>query len=56
MSREIDEYNKAYIPNKEELSTDYQIYYPLLVLRGPMFEYHMPPSVSDISLASDAFS
>jgi len=44
MSREIDEYNKAYIPNKEELSTDYQVYYPLLVLRGPMFEYHMPPS------------
>jgi len=44
MSREIDEYNKAYIPNKEELSTDYQVYYPLLVLQGPMFEYHMPPS------------
>lgn len=44
MSREIDEHNKAYIPNKEELASDYMIYYPLLVLRGPMFEYHMPPS------------
>jgi len=44
MSREIDEYNEDYVPDKEELSTDYWIYYPLLVLRGPMFEYHMPPS------------
>jgi len=44
MSREIDENNTAYIPNKEELSTDYTVYYPLLVLRGPMFEYYMPPS------------
>lgn len=44
MSREIDEYNKAYVPNKEELSTDYQVYYPLLILRGPLFEYHVPPS------------
>jgi len=46
MSREIDEYNEDYVPDKKELSTDYQIYYPLLVLRGPMFEYHMPPSGS----------
>jgi hypothetical protein len=44
MSREIDEHNKASVPKKEELSTDYQLYYPFLVLRGPMFEYHMPPS------------
>jgi hypothetical protein len=43
MSREIDECNIAYVPNKEELSTEYTVYYPLLVLRGPMFEYYMPP-------------
>lgn len=44
MSREMDESNKAYVPTKEEPSADYKVYYPLLVLRGPMFEYHMPPS------------
>jgi len=44
MFREIDEYNEDYVPDKKTLSTDYQLYYPLLVLRGPMFEYYMPPS------------
>jgi hypothetical protein len=44
MSREIDELNIAYVPNEEELSTEYTIYYPLVVLRGPMYEYYMPPS------------
>jgi len=42
MSREIEECNIAYIPNEEELSTEYTVYYPLLVLRGPMFEYYVP--------------
>lgn len=44
MSREIDENNEDYVPDKKKLSTDYKIYYLLLVLRGPMFEYHMPSS------------
>jgi len=25
------------------LSPDYRIYYPLLVLKGPLLEYHLPP-------------
>lgn len=43
MSREIEDYNKTNVPQKDEESPDYQIYYLLLVLRGPMFEYHVPP-------------
>jgi|GEM_PF-2071077 len=48
MSREIQEYNKRNIPKTNDTSPDYQIYYPILVLRGPMFEYHVPPTGSPI--------
>ena len=48
MSREIDEYNKACIPKKDEVSPNYQLYCPLLVLKGPMFEYHVPPTGSNV--------
>lgn len=44
MSREIDNFNKKSVPDMSEKSPYYTIYYPLLVLRGPMFEYHMPSS------------
>lgn len=43
LSREIEDYNKACIPSKNETSPNYQIYYPLLVLKGPLLEYHVPP-------------
>lgn len=48
MSREIEGYNKECVPKKDETSPNYQIYYPLLVLRGPMFEYHVPPTGSNV--------
>ena len=48
MSREIEEYNKRSISNNNKTSSDYQIYHPLLVLKGPMFEYHVPPAGSNI--------
>ena len=48
MSREIEEYNNRSVPKKDETSPDYQIYYPLVVIRGPMFEYHVPPTGSNI--------
>ena len=44
MSREIEGYNKKRIPDKDEESSDFQIYFPLLVLKGPMFEYYVPPT------------
>ena len=44
MSREIDDYNKRSIPDINEESPDYKICYPLLVLKGPMLEHHMPSS------------
>lgn len=46
MSREIQDYNKTHVPEKDDESPDYQIFYPLLVLEGPMYEYHVPPSGS----------
>lgn len=42
MSREIEDYNDKRVPKKETDSSDFQIYYPLLVLKGPMFEYYVP--------------
>ena len=48
MSREIEAYNNRSVPKKDETSPDYQIYYPLVVIRGPMFEYHVPPKGSNI--------
>jgi len=44
MSREIEDYNKNCVPEKGDLSPDYQIYYPVIVIRGPMFEYYVPPT------------
>jgi hypothetical protein len=44
--REIEEYNTEHKPSSSETSPDYQIFYPLLVLNGPMLEYHLTPEGS----------
>jgi hypothetical protein len=43
LSREIEEHNKACAPDKDEPLPTYFICYPLLVLRGPLLEYYVPP-------------
>ena len=42
VSKEIEFYNAACVPKKDEEPLNYQIYYPLLVIKGPMFEYYVP--------------
>ena len=42
LSREIQDYNERCVPTKGDESLNYQIYYPLLVFKGPMFEYYVP--------------
>jgi hypothetical protein len=44
LSREIERFNQDCNPkNSEENLPSYQIHYPLLVLKGPVLEYHLPP-------------
>ena len=42
MSREIEDHNNECIPNGDKILPEYRIYYPLLVLKGPMYEYYVP--------------
>jgi hypothetical protein len=42
MSREIEDHNNECIPSGEEAVVEYRMYYPLLVLKGPMYEYYVP--------------
>jgi hypothetical protein len=42
LSREIRDYNEKCVPTKGDEALNYQIYYPLLVFKGPIFEYHVP--------------
>lgn len=46
LSKEIEEYNEEHRPDPNEIVPDYQIYYPLLILKGPMLEYHITPEGS----------
>lgn len=41
LSKEIEEYNEEHKPDPNEIVPDYQIFYPLLILKGPMLEYHL---------------
>lgn len=43
LSGEITSYNEEHIPDLETEGVDYQIYYPLIVLNGPLLQYHVPP-------------
>jgi hypothetical protein len=40
---DITDYNEEHIPNLETEGVDYQIYFPLIVLKGPLLQYHVPP-------------
>lgn len=42
MSREIEDHNVDCAPDDEGILPEYRIYYPLLVLKGPMYEYYVP--------------
>lgn len=42
MSREIEHHNNQCIPEADKILPEYNIYYPVLVLKGPMFEYYVP--------------
>lgn len=42
LTREIQDYNERCLPTGHKESPNYQVYYPLLVLKGPMFEYYVP--------------
>jgi len=43
LSREIAQENDRCISDKDDDSPKYTIYYPMLVLKGRMFEYYVPP-------------
>lgn len=43
LSREIERQNETCMPGPDEESPQYTVYYPLVVLRGPVFEYYVPP-------------
>jgi hypothetical protein len=43
LSGEITSYNEEHTPDLETKELDYQIYFPLIVLNGPLLEYHVPP-------------
>lgn len=43
LSGEITSYNEERKPDLEKEIVDYQIYYPLIVLKGPLLKYHVPP-------------
>ena len=40
---EITSYNEEHTPDLDTEGVDYQIYYPLIVLNGPLLQYHVPP-------------
>ena len=42
MSREIERHNLDCVPTRDKTLPEYHIYYPLLVLKGPLFEYYVP--------------
>jgi len=42
MSREIEDHNNECVPNGDTILPEYRIYYPLLILKGPMYEYYVP--------------
>lgn len=42
MSRAMDDFTQRNRPSEEDQSPTYQIHYPLLVVKGPLFEYHVP--------------
>ena len=42
LAREIEDHNEMSKPHKEEGGSYYQIYYPVLILKGPLFEYYVP--------------
>jgi hypothetical protein len=42
MSREIEDHNNECIPSGDDKVVEYRIYYPLVVLKGPMYEYYVP--------------
>ena len=42
MAKEIDAYNRRSAAPGDRLSPDYQIFYPLLVVKGPLLEYYLP--------------
>ena len=41
MARKIEDHNDECSKNDEKLSPEYNIYYPLVVLKGPMYEYYV---------------
>lgn len=43
LSGEIMSYNEEHTPDLETEGVDYQIFYPLIVLNGPLLKYHVPP-------------
>jgi len=43
MSREIEQHNEKCSSHKGKILPEYHIYYPLLVLNGPLYEYYVPP-------------
>jgi hypothetical protein len=43
LSADVTSYNEEHIPSSETEGIDYQIYYPLIVLNGPLLQYHVPP-------------
>jgi len=42
MSREIEHHNEKCVPNRAKILPEFNMYYPLLVLKGPMYEYYLP--------------
>jgi hypothetical protein len=43
-AREIADHNsKTMKPEQDENESNYQIYYPVIIVRGPLFEYYVPP-------------
>jgi len=46
MAKEVEKYNEEHRPSRDVNAPDYQMFYPLLVLNGPIFEYHLTPEGS----------
>lgn len=44
ISNEIEERNKSSKPKIGESSPEYTIIYPLIIMKGPIYEYYSPPS------------